>query len=224
MDWDVQRRRIYEHFGLAKAGDDDSGRETVGPASASVRGAFGRSSRRGGAAQSLRNGKASFGASAMSRSVLGGSVSRNTSQTSLFTDVADKAGSAATSNGGDDPFTRTRQEKYGAKVKELNTARLQEVVYPLVQQFASVEQEANGDVCNNPPMCDATNGVRPPNISWMRMMYYGPSSVRTPKRRDLQIPVPSKNDNTLKTISTKLQPLPRASRCVSIFLRVQCLF
>lgn len=170
MNWDFQRRRIYEHFGLAKASGDE---ETSANEAASVtsRGAFGRSSRRG-PTQSLRNGsKTLSGGAVMSRSVLGGSVSRNTSQASLFTDVADKTGANGLPSGSEDPYIRDRQEKYAAKVKDLNSSRLQEIVYPVIQHFASVERESSGDVSTS-----ASGDIfllirgRHQNIYSMRMM------------------------------------------------------
>src|ERR1700761_6801570 len=48
MNWDTQRRRIDEHFGLAKPSDDlDQSAGGALGASERERGAFGRSSRRG---------------------------------------------------------------------------------------------------------------------------------------------------------------------------------
>ena len=170
MNWDLQRRRIYEHFGLAKASGDE---ETDADEASSVtsRGAFGRSSRRG-PTQSLRNGSRMLaGGSAMSRSVLGGSVSRNTSRASLFTDVADKAGASAMSSGSEDPYIRGRQEKYAAKVKDLNSSRLQEIVYPVIQHFASVERESSGDVSTSASGdIILLTGSRHRNTFSMRMM------------------------------------------------------
>jgi len=150
MNWDLQRRRIYEHFGLAKASGDDETNDDEGASTAS-RGAFGRSSRRG-PTQSLRNGaKMLSGGSVMSRSVLGGSVSRNASQLNLFTDVPDNNGASGMPSGSEDPYIRDRQEKYAAKVKDLNSSRLQEIVYPVIQHFASVEREFSGDVSPSVP-------------------------------------------------------------------------
>lgn len=64
----------------------------------------------------------------------------------LFTDVAEKAESGTLPAASVDPFTRTKQEKYSAKVRELNSSRLQEVVYPVIEQFANVELESSSDV------------------------------------------------------------------------------
>lgn len=133
MNWLEQRRRIHEHFGLAKPAEpqEDS------TAGAPDRGTFGRSSRRG-----LDR---SFGASAMSRSVLGGSVSRNNMRQSLFTDVAENNASGPMPSASDDPSLRTKQDRYAAKVRELNASRKQGVVYSVIEEFARVEMEAGSD-------------------------------------------------------------------------------
>ncbi|KAI9751711.1 MAG: hypothetical protein M1835_001185, partial [Candelina submexicana] len=85
MEWDAQRRRIYEHFGLAsKDGDAQSVNDNpLNVASPGAKGSFGRSARRG-RIQNLSSSKAGstmggsvFGAAAMQKSVIGtpGSVS-----------------------------------------------------------------------------------------------------------------------------------------------------
>ena len=147
INWDQQRRRVYEHFGLARANDesdDDSNGDTNGTA----RGGFGRSARRSARTGTLSRGGAgmSFGTSGMSRSVLGGSIGKGSSRTSLFTDVADKTAANGLQSALDDPWQRTKQEKYAAKVKELNSSRLRQVVYPVIEQFAHVEVEGGSDV------------------------------------------------------------------------------
>jgi len=138
INYDEQRQRIYEHFGLAKP-REQSGDASVGPAS---RGAFGRSARKtnGAASQSA----VSFDASKLSKSVLGGSVNRGSMRASLFQDVAEQTTAGEIQSAPEDPYLRSKQEKYASKVKELNTHRLQEIVYPLVGEFARVELEAGG--------------------------------------------------------------------------------
>lgn len=138
INYEEQRQRIYEHFGLAKP-REQSGDVSIGPGS---RGAFGRSARKtkGAVSQST----VSFGASKLSKSVLGGSVNRGSMRTSLFQDVAEQTAAGELQSAPEDPLLRGKQEKYASKVKELNSYRLQEVVYPLVGEFARVEIEAGG--------------------------------------------------------------------------------
>lgn len=143
---DEERQRIYEQWGLAKPKDQglEGGNGSVGPG---TRGAFGRSSRRakGPAGAERSQAGMSFGASRLSKSVLGGSVSRKPNRASLFTDVAEQTAAFDIPSAPEDPYLRSKQEKYAAKVKELNSARLQEVNYSLVEEFARVELEAGGD-------------------------------------------------------------------------------
>jgi nuclear pore complex protein Nup93 len=146
INYDEQRQRIFEHFGLAKPREQASepGNGSIGPGS---RGAFGRSARRtkGPAGADQSQSKVSFGPSRLSKSVLGGSVSRGSIRASLFTDVAEQTAAVETTSAPEDPMMRAKQEKYASKVKELNSARLQEVCYPLVEEFGRVETDAGGD-------------------------------------------------------------------------------
>jgi len=146
INFDEERQRIYEHWGLAKPKDQglEGGTGSVGPG---TRGAFGRSARRmkGPAGAERSQAGTSFGTSRLSKSVLGGSVSRGPNRASLFTDVAEQTAAFEITSAPEDPYLRSKQEKYAAKVKELNSARLQEVNYSLVEEFARVELEAGGD-------------------------------------------------------------------------------
>ncbi|KAF2153705.1 NIC-domain-containing protein [Myriangium duriaei CBS 260.36] len=130
MEWDMQRRRIYEHFGLAKKGEE----ETVDfdlSASAGGRGAFGRSSRRS------KLGGSTIG---LTKSVLGNPSMRG-SRPPGFNDVAEKASTANLQPAPEDRMQRDKQDRYAEKVKSLNVSRLEETVYPLLQSFADVEAQ-----------------------------------------------------------------------------------
>ena len=45
----------------------------------------------------------------------------------------------------EDRIQRMKQEKYAGKVKDLNIARLQEKVYPIMQRFSEVEAEPSNE-------------------------------------------------------------------------------
>ncbi|KAI9843498.1 MAG: hypothetical protein M1838_002599 [Thelocarpon superellum] len=150
MEWDAQRRRIYEHFGLtAKVGDGD-GRDARSSAfGLTESGSFGRSRRgQGNKASSSRAGtpsKASVsGMSSLQRSVIGTPARSGVNQTSLFADVAEKA-TGAPQAGVDDRFLRDKQAKFADQVQLLNESRLQGKVYPILREFGSVERQAGGD-------------------------------------------------------------------------------
>jgi nuclear pore complex protein Nup93 len=144
MNWDAQRRRIYEHFGLVKPSEnlEQSTSGALGESSRE-RGAFGRSSRRqrplGASAAGM-----SFGQSGMARSVLGTSTMRGSVRGNTFTDLPDKA-SGSLASGTEDRLQRDKQEKYAEKVRDLNAHRIGEVCYPVLATFAEAEQDAGID-------------------------------------------------------------------------------
>ena len=147
INWDLQRKKIYEHFGLVKAstGLYESNRAS----SPAVKGSFGRSTRRARGANAEKSTQASlsrsiFGSSSLQKSVIG-SPSTGTGGTPLFSDVADKSGTAPTAQ--NDRFTREKELKFAAKVQDLNQARLQEVPFPILHEFLSVEAQQIGEVC-----------------------------------------------------------------------------
>ena len=140
VDWDAQRQRIYEHFGLKKP--QDNGASTANGASTVNNASFGRSSRM----------RSRFGASnadnafdvSMTRSVIG-TPGPKAVRKSAFGDVADKIPAEGIRPAPEDRGMRMKQEKYIGKVKELNVARLQEKAYPLLQKFSDVEAEPSND-------------------------------------------------------------------------------
>ena len=144
MDQHEQRQRIYEHFGLSRP-DARSGASRGPSSSNAARASFGRSSLNAAGSQESPS-RGSFGVSqSLSRSVLGRSVGRGTSRGNLFSDVSERANTiqAAAS---EDPSLRNKQERYAVKVKELNLSRLQERVYPVIEEFARVEIGSSEDV------------------------------------------------------------------------------
>ena len=144
MNWDDQRRKIYEHFGLAKPSEDVHDGSNAQP----EQGSFGRSSRkpRSFGTSLSASGKMSFGPSAATRSVLGNSATRSTLKASVFGDGVDKPGAGTSILAlPEDRFQRDKQEKYAEKVKELNQARNQELCYPILHKFSEVEEQAGID-------------------------------------------------------------------------------
>ena len=145
INWELQRKKIYEHFGLTakhgEASDDRAG-------SPSVKGSFGKSMRRGRTHNANRPGQSAlnrsiFGPSSVQKSVIGtpGIGSRNTTS---FADVADRTAPALAVQ--DDRFLREKQRRFAEKVQLLNRARLNENSYPVLQEFRSVESQPGGEV------------------------------------------------------------------------------
>ena len=147
INWDVQRKRIYEHFGLMpKSGEKST--DSADFLAPGGKGGFGRSSRKIRVVNSEAHGgstlnRSIFGNSGMQKSVIGtpGVGSRNAT---LFGDPEDKTQPASAPQ--DDRFLRDKQAKFAEKVQQLNAARLQETVYPVLKEFASVEGQPIGEV------------------------------------------------------------------------------
>ncbi|KAI0882417.1 Nup93/Nic96-domain-containing protein [Annulohypoxylon maeteangense] len=142
MEWEAQRMRIYEHFGIKTkdAGPADGQPAASGRESHAV--GFGRSRRTAKASRSTAPGlKAStFGRSNLQKSVIGTPSKIGTHQ-SEFTDVQETAGSPGALNGAasfDDRFLREKQGRLAERVRQLNHARIEKQPYPILHELAQV--------------------------------------------------------------------------------------
>ena len=142
INWDLQRKKIYEHFGLISKGENAAQEPADGPAQ---RGAFGRTTRRGKSAKQSGQptlNRTIFGQSSLQKSVIG-TPNVGSGYASLFADVVDKNSSVAFAP--DDRFLRDKQRKYAEKVQNLNRARLDETPYPALRELKSVELQSGGE-------------------------------------------------------------------------------
>lgn len=140
IDWDAHRQRIYEHFGLKKPQNvDGSAADFTGIYDG---GSFGRSSRRSRHGATITD--KSFGLTGMTRSIIGTPGPRGASA-SMFSDIAEKMPVDGMRPDPEDRVLRIKQERYASRVKELNVARLQEKVFPILQKFAGVEAEPSNE-------------------------------------------------------------------------------
>ena len=149
LDWDTQKRKIYEHFGLvnkssgAGVGDPQiAGRSAFGSSS------FGRSSVRGAGVDTLGQssfGKTGYGRSPFVKSSLGSAVLgvplKQGNPSLLFSDT-DKANQGS-------PMDQMygRQQGYLNVVKRFNQARLQNAEFQLVSSMADVTKSSQDIVC-----------------------------------------------------------------------------
>lgn len=147
INWELQRKKIYEHFGLLSKGNDvsDEGDSFGSPGG---KGSFGRSTRKGQTTNTRKPGQASlnrsiFGKSSLQKSVIG-TPGVGSPNATLFADVTEKNGNSTKAH--DDRLVRERQAKFAEVVQKLNQARLDEKSYPVVQEFASVERQSGGEV------------------------------------------------------------------------------
>lgn len=149
INWELQRKKIYEHFGLVKASAASEENNRV--SSPAVSGSFGRPSRRGRLVNSEQPGQTSlnrsiFGNSGLQKSVIG-SPSTGAANATLFADVAEKTGASPTAPV--DRFTREKESKFAEKVQRLNKTRLQEAPFPILHEFLEVENQQLGEVSQN---------------------------------------------------------------------------
>jgi nuclear pore complex protein Nup93 len=143
IEWEKQRQKIYEHFGLGRQNEEmAASQSTFG--STATRGAFGRSTRKGrsvGPKGASING-ASFAASTNTPVI--GSVMSPYQKRSINGDSQDKS-MANGPTGPSDRHTRDKQEKFMETVKKLNETRLRENHFPILHEFARVENAAGGE-------------------------------------------------------------------------------
>ncbi|KAJ2978316.1 hypothetical protein NUW58_g7535 [Xylaria curta] len=143
MEWEAQRKRIYEHFGIksrrrrARRPWRGSLRQRI---IRRVRPIKKKSESISLCERLLAKGSA-LGRSILQKSVIG-TPSKIGSHQPEFKDVEDTAGApAAAPNGSsiDDRFIREKQGKLADRVRDLNLARLEKIPYPILHEFAEVE-------------------------------------------------------------------------------------
>lgn len=146
MEWDAQRKRIYQHFGIKpREGVVSAGRSGFAQSAAGGDGGgFGRSRRSkaasiAGSRASVAPGASSFGRSSMQRSAIGAASSAGKASQQAFADVEKKMETnGASAIAPSDRFQREKQGKFAEKVQILNSARVQKRCYPICHEFASV--------------------------------------------------------------------------------------
>ncbi|KAK1141432.1 nuclear pore complex subunit [Aspergillus melleus] len=138
LNWEEQRRKIFQHFGLAQRSE----------ATGDTKGSFGRSMRQSKLGPSptsnapFSSRRSVFGRSALDKSVIG-TPAAGSANHQLFEDPMERTeGSTAP----DMRHHRERMGNYAAKVQLLNSARLQSHTFPVLHEFSSVETDAGGDV------------------------------------------------------------------------------
>ena len=166
MEWDAQRKRIYQHFGIQPRDGPHAkeGGSPLGTGSAD-HGGFGRSRRskgqppKGSRGMGASNGS-TFGRLSMLRSVIGTPGPIGTGQTPPFTDVDRKAevGGGTLGTDPDDRFQREKQGRFADKVQRLNAARLQRREYSVLEEFAAVEAQSGDQHAEH--VVNAYNAVR----------------------------------------------------------------
>lgn len=183
MEWEAQRKRIYQHFGIKPREDAAAGTQPgAGRASTPSKegqGTFGRSRRKASQAAGAERAtqRASVLArSAMQRSVIG-TPSRIGQHASEFTDVEARKDAAGTPNGlgsMDDRFLREKQAKLADKIHDFNNARQRGQPIYICRDLADLESKS-GDR-HGPHIVEAYRGM-------MEIVGEYPQSEETPRER-----------------------------------------
>jgi len=149
MEWDAQRKRIYEHFGIKHRGDAAASGRLGLTAAAAESGSFGRSrrSKAAGLAGSRASTKpissgSTFGRSTLQKSVIGVNGPVGGGFQPVFADVEKRMETIGIPvPDPNDRFHREREARLAEKVQNLNMARLQKKCYPVLHEFASTAAE-----------------------------------------------------------------------------------
>ena len=145
INWELQRTKICEHFGLAPKHREASDELA---SSSGVKGSFGKSTRRARTSnlkmpEQSTFSRSIFGQSSIQKSVIG-TPGGGSGNGILFADIAERNAPAPAVQ--DDRFMREKQRKFAEKVQMLNRARLDKISYPVLQEFKSVESQSGGEV------------------------------------------------------------------------------
>ncbi|EGX96200.1 nuclear pore protein (Nic96) [Cordyceps militaris CM01] len=134
LEWDAQRKRIYDHFGITPRETGTAGRESQA--------GFGRSRRSKNQSGTGKTARGSvLGNSNLHRSVIG-APSRIGMHESEFTDV-DPSAEVKKKGGVEDRAMRERQLKLSDKVRNLNMYRLDNRPYPILHELCRIEEKSH---------------------------------------------------------------------------------
>ncbi|CAI6340580.1 unnamed protein product [Periconia digitata] len=198
IEWDKQRQKIYEHFGLGRQSEEMAASQSTFGAS-TARGAFGRSARKGksmGSKGASVNG-ASFAASHGPPPVIG-SVMSPYGQRNGHSESQDKS-TFAGQNGPSDRHTRDKQERFMETIKRLNETRLRETHFPILHEFAQVEKAAHGE--NSDWFVDAYQALA--SITGENMESLDNSGYGQPKERSFQTDYLDEQPNSVRSVNNR---------------------
>jgi nuclear pore complex protein Nup93 len=152
INWEDQRKKIYEHFGLASKSADTG--VSGSHFNASERGGFGRTRRSRGTQDTPNKGistRSVFGQSGMQKSVIGApAVGQGNLQ--IFGESPDKSQQHQQPIQ-EDRFLREKEAKFAEKIQRLNESRLEDKFYPVLREFMEVEASPGGE--SPPQILDA---------------------------------------------------------------------
>jgi nuclear pore complex protein Nup93 len=153
INWEEQRRKVYEHFGLATRTTD--GMPGASYYNAGATGTFGRSAKKSRANGASLANRSVFGASGIQKSVIG-TPGKGAGNAQLFSESSEKGNIVPPVQ--DDRFVLERQGKFARKVQHLNESRLiDKDTYQILREFQSVESDQSGS--SPPELTNAYNAL-----------------------------------------------------------------
>ncbi|KAK3946178.1 Nup93/Nic96-domain-containing protein [Diplogelasinospora grovesii] len=210
MEWEAQRKRIYQHFGIKPREDAPGASTAANGRDSSQQGGFGRSRRKASqaAGQQRPTAKASaFGRSGLQRSVIG-TPSRIGPHAPEFSDVEGgrndtAAGSINSAASLDDRFLREKQGKLADKIAALNDARLRGDPVYICRDLAEIE-EKSGDR-HAPHIVDAYRAM-------MEIVGESPDQEEAPRERQFAKHYLDPNPQSQNALLMRKQILSGATR------------
>lgn len=149
MEWDSQRNRIYQHFGIKSRAEERATKN--GDQSTNGSGGFGRSRRnKSSRSEEGRNfdnlSGSAYQRQSMQRSVIGTAGPIGSLKQSLATDSDGKVPAYTTSSPmPSGRLLREKEIKFAEKISNLNESRLHKSAYPLLHEFGAVEAQNPSD-------------------------------------------------------------------------------
>lgn len=143
INFEEQKMKIMQHFGLMPKDEGDGDGEDGRPQD---KGGFGRSTRPKKPSGDSAKGstRSVFGRSGLEKSLIG-SPAMGASTTNFFGDNTSASGNGMSLKGQSGRYLREKERFFLERVQQLNDARMQEHVYPVLRDFRVVESQAGGD-------------------------------------------------------------------------------
>lgn len=148
IEWEAQRKRIYQHFGIKARSNDPFAKDgaSLGRSNGSESGGFGRSRRsKAGLSIGPKDSQRGFGRSTMHKSVIGSVGPIGSVQRSPFGDSESKSSVFQSTSASNGRTLRLKESKFVEKVQSLNVGRLHKEAYPLLHAFSDVEAQNGGE-------------------------------------------------------------------------------
>ncbi|EFR05537.1 meiotically up-regulated 87 protein [Nannizzia gypsea CBS 118893] len=139
LNWDEQRQKIYEHFGLVSKDDTGTGTGSFG---FSRRDQGGKADKDEHAGYQSTSRRSVFGRSGLSKSIIGSASVGGAG--SIFADSTTRS-TLLPQQGSDSRSMREKIGHFGSKVQKLNEMRLQERTFPVLREFAEAQKVADSD-------------------------------------------------------------------------------